>query len=43
MSRDNEAMRDVNILDTKRENILGLNCKPKEDKFSFEVKINFSH
>lgn len=41
-SGDKETMREVNILDTKKEKILGLNWKPEEDKFSFEVKLNFS-
>ncbi|KAK4305134.1 hypothetical protein Pmani_022966 [Petrolisthes manimaculis] len=33
---------DINLLDTEREKILGLNWSPKDDRFGFRIKMNFS-
>ncbi|KAK4304812.1 hypothetical protein Pmani_023247 [Petrolisthes manimaculis] len=33
---------DINLLDTEREEILGLNWSPKDDRVVFRIKMNFS-
>lgn len=35
--------QDINVLESDSKKILGLKWNPKDDYFSFKVKVNFSH
>lgn len=42
MSGNEIGNSDLSLLDSREEKVLGLNWDPKEDKFSYKVKLNFS-
>lgn len=42
ISGHHDMTEDVKVFDTEIEKVLGMTWEPKEDQFSFKVKINFS-